>query len=484
VLAITAAEHRANAAQLRVLDYDVLNDPSDPYFVPKCNLKLVGEILPGDATRLEARLAAFEDALEARALLANSESAQDGLFRALCLSSPGGDIGEALKIGELLTEYMLVVDARDSCISACAIMLMRSKRRDGAFAYNGDVPGRYMHYSSRLGFHAPDLILPSDGNIDVAQVREAYARALLTIRSVIFGEDDEVRAESRDRALEGRYRRQLARKDLSEERRNGLERGLERLTRRQTERRALRQARGEFIGRRADMELIPLDLFRAFLAVPPNQLFTMTLVNEALHWGIDVFGLPPPRHISERMLKLACINVARVRCTYGGGRRECLGTSQIPINSRLLTVPDLENVLREVDRIYRWSATRLDSGMPGSKGYEVVGYAMHRKSREQSNDRIYARCEVMVTHVRGELVSIEVDTYNGQGRDWYRGSPLDAPTTQSSVKMHDDARSGGLKAAVFKSHLRPWKMLPGNTRLMELGNNSWRELEKGGPLRP
>lgn len=38
----------AHAARLAILDYHARNDPNQLLFTPRCNLRLSGEILPGD----------------------------------------------------------------------------------------------------------------------------------------------------------------------------------------------------------------------------------------------------------------------------------------------------------------------------------------------------------------------------------------------------------------------------------------------------
>jgi len=107
----------AAAAQFET--FVLSEDPNVPVMV-----QLKGEIVEGDAAKFE--------------------SITEGINKVtLILESPGGLVGEALRIGAAvgLNDFATMVVADTGCFSACGLIWLASSRR-------------YMSASSRIGFHA------------------------------------------------------------------------------------------------------------------------------------------------------------------------------------------------------------------------------------------------------------------------------------------------------------------------------------------
>ncbi|GAB5449213.1 COG3904 family protein [Gymnodinialimonas sp.] len=139
-----------------------------------CSLTLTGPINPGDAARVEAAL----DPLIAELFNYPSHLLNEQVV--VCLESDGGDFLEGLRLAQLFHERTVTtrVSPNSSCISACALAFMggRYDSRSGV----GFSPSRYLHPTSRLGFHAPRLIL-GDGEVNRESVQQSYTAAILSI---------------------------------------------------------------------------------------------------------------------------------------------------------------------------------------------------------------------------------------------------------------------------------------------------------------
>ncbi|MCB1418543.1 MAG: hypothetical protein KDJ74_05895 [Notoacmeibacter sp.] len=105
-------------------------------------------------------------------------------YAVLCLDSPGGSFGEAVRIARLFSEKNIGtrIDDGATCESACALVFMAgrhvSEQAERAIRW------RVLHPRGKLGFHAPALVVP-DGNYDQATVNRAYDVALGTVGSAI-----------------------------------------------------------------------------------------------------------------------------------------------------------------------------------------------------------------------------------------------------------------------------------------------------------
>ena len=136
-----------------------------------CSLYLGGDIGPGDAEALRrllddeiSRVSNYPDFTVDRQIV-------------LCLESQGGSYIEALDMATLVFDRDVTTRILPSgtCLSACALVFMGGNlnTRSG----EGWRSSRYMHPTSRLGFHAPALTLPP-GAFDRDDVQAAYAVAI------------------------------------------------------------------------------------------------------------------------------------------------------------------------------------------------------------------------------------------------------------------------------------------------------------------
>ena len=95
----------------------------------------------------------------------------------ICLDSAGGSLVEAIKIAKFIRDRSrTVVLPSARCESACSIIFM-------AGSINGRVQ-RNIYTSSKLGFHAPELILQGS-NYSAQNVAQAYDLAILTTSEII-----------------------------------------------------------------------------------------------------------------------------------------------------------------------------------------------------------------------------------------------------------------------------------------------------------
>ncbi len=215
----------------------------DPYM--GCDMTLSGVIEKGDATKLDDRFWDFIDAFE----FANpdvfdlNEIATGALAgKRLCLDSPGGSFSEALSIGEELSSNGITTAvARDAlCHSACAILFLAGKSSEkGAAPFT---PGRLLHATASLGFHAPSLVVEG-GQYSKAQVEGAYNVAILSL--------------------------------------------------------------GELVQRKQRWN-IPDSLIEVIVTTPPSEMRTVDTVFEAAFWQIAVVGSVYPQQITPLAAANAC----------------------------------------------------------------------------------------------------------------------------------------------------------------------------------
>ncbi|WP_420324720.1 hypothetical protein [Mameliella sp.] len=168
----------ARAAEITILD----DHPE------ACNAMLSGQITEGDTDRL-------------RRVIPPAKSAFDRAHIAtwLCLDSPGGSFPEGLDLAAYIRETGISthVAADDSCLSACALAFLGGTQfwiEDGLTRSRS----RSMHAAATLGFHAPQLNVPS-GQFSETVVAQAFDVAIRA-SAEIFGGLEELRI-SRDFAL-------------------------------------------------------------------------------------------------------------------------------------------------------------------------------------------------------------------------------------------------------------------------------------------
>ena len=207
-----------------------------------CKLQLAGEIASGDAARLIALSQDWE--LE-------DESTES--WR-LCLDSPGGNLAEALQIAAYLRERGIgtVLEPGAECLSACALVFMMGF----AWGHEEFFINRRMHYTARLGFHRPELVLPPDQrDMPAAAVINAFELALDAALGFV----------------------ELANK------------------------------RAEF----TDAPMMRADLLERVFSHRGTDFFFIDRVDHLGRWGITLTGVPPPRGISAIAARNACDNLTR-----------------------------------------------------------------------------------------------------------------------------------------------------------------------------
>ena len=114
-----------------------------------CNIKMSGDVKSGDLEALKSIIVRMPQNDNQRGFYPRTR---------LCLDSAGGSYEEALKIAEFLLQGGGVGTAtvpNGECLSACAIIFIAGANIGGED--NSVSPDRYLHVSSRLGFHAPYL---------------------------------------------------------------------------------------------------------------------------------------------------------------------------------------------------------------------------------------------------------------------------------------------------------------------------------------
>lgn len=454
-LLATSLASPVSAARLTILDYHIRNDPNQLTFTPRCNARLSGEILPGDpgdtdpekrkgdAERVRVKLAEFarHSAVNVRKYDNSDdyrflpESPGRAAYFALCLASPGGDLMEALRIARLFRDWVLVVEAGESCYSACALIFMRGQRRLEGIHYITTSPGRYLHHAGRLGFHSPALrrAMTGDKPLDPAEVAEAYSRALRTMRSVLFAGTETEPGEK-------------ARTPRSFLHKGWIDRDL------------------------------PLDIALAFLTVPPEEMFVVSTINEAMRWGIEIYGLSPPRALTESMLAAACINTVALDCdgeycsTWGG-----------------------EDIDAATDADYSGPPVHWDQSWQRElmKGFRITRHALMPKPNAPGplvmqafrvvdrQDNVAGRyfCQIETAWIASRMLALDITTFSGTDPD--RKLPSSGPDEATMRKLQQAAAKGSLKDYVSSSHLPVWKLLPGTTRLSDIAKSGWGWLDEG-----
>jgi uncharacterized membrane protein len=272
---------------------DYLNNPlEDMQFEPRCNLMLSGEF---DANTVTA----FEEAvreLNARSHLSSSSSFGADLekqpgFRALCMSSSGGNLHDALALIPHLQDWIAVVPEGAVCESACAIAFMGAGLFAGPYADVGVSStnrrqARYLHYTGILAFHAPTLDDLPDGPYTKEQVLKAYERGRLTMGRILYLDSWDYLVRKQGDGADT--------PDLSTTA-------------------AIEQTLSS-----ADRDpFLPDSLFFTFLVTPNKSSFRVETVEEALVWGIQISGLSKidfAGSIPEFWAWRTCENVAWMIC--------------------------------------------------------------------------------------------------------------------------------------------------------------------------
>lgn len=418
-----------DAARLYVVDADRGNAPSELSFVPRCNAVLSGSILVGDYDKVGAALKRAEFKREFSG------------YKALCLASDGGDLREAIKLGTLFKDWMMVVEEGSRCISACAVLFMSGHTRDTVDGVDTSWPGRHLHHRATLAFHAPALETASR-DVDPESYRQAYARALGTIAMLGFYDHFAIEAHldqfHRASPLWGNEQFSAA------------------------------QERADEIG-----GILPLGLLGAILSTPPDQLYPIDRIGQALAWGIDIYGFAAPRVLSRHMLYVGCVNVARARCQFTAGQ----GFS----SQRCLSYLRVRHIRSPIDtKLRQHDAASLDQFLhrvgDKLKPRKQAPWPRGSQARDGAASQAVALgdvCEIRATWRDGAIANLEIDTFNSATRD---GRPLLEEKVEDAIGRN---RRLGVKRAL-DHQLRTWKLLPASTRLAEIDAGTWALLEAGG----
>lgn len=150
-------------AEITVLDLTAPNLNDEEVSGYRCHYRLSGPLENGDLAKLD------------------SVAINGGL---LCLDSPGGSYGEALRIIDYMQKQKMQgtrLEEGATCDSACAIIFMAGIH----FSFEvGEFPWREMHRTARLGFHSPALVVP-EGTYDASSVGKAYNVALASMADAL-----------------------------------------------------------------------------------------------------------------------------------------------------------------------------------------------------------------------------------------------------------------------------------------------------------
>lgn len=133
------------------------------------NYLVRGEISAGDRDKIKRILQSLRARHDAGTV------GQCGRVR-LSLDSPGGSFGEAMEIATLVwfAHAATYVSEKAKCLSACALIFM------GGSAHAGDgytKTDRVIHYSAKLGFHAPYLSATNFREMSENELRELPVEA-------------------------------------------------------------------------------------------------------------------------------------------------------------------------------------------------------------------------------------------------------------------------------------------------------------------
>ena len=172
--ALAAALHCAlalltgvNAAEIQT----TIRPGQDPWEVDdQCPVSLTGTIEVGDAAKLLALL--------------GDNRTQKGMPITFCLDSTGGNFEEGLKIAEISWERNLstLVLPDKQCLSACAIVFMTGTE----LSTGGVGLARTMHSTSKIGFHAPSIVV-AGGEFDADDLDAAYSAAVDGVGKRLLG---------------------------------------------------------------------------------------------------------------------------------------------------------------------------------------------------------------------------------------------------------------------------------------------------------
>jgi PAN domain len=439
----------ARAAKFEVLeDNNARRNNIDAVdFEPVCNVRMKGQIVAGDVDRMKKVNEYFIQ--EA----AGAETAAEPGKRGLCLNSPGGDLDAALKLLDETRGWTTIIEDGASCVSACALVFMAGGRHDDKRGRKAKTAGRHLHIGGKLGFHAPDIVPSEDAaskSYSADELRQKYALALKTVRSVVFHD----RFEETEAPGLPPHKNEVG--EIIE---------------------------SSLVGRAINDDILTEDLLLIWLTTPPERVYYLTTMQEALHWGIELFGLPQPKHYSKEMLTIACVNTASLRCLGEDGRPDpgnCLGRRRAVIDGR----GDVDWASVEKRLVDQFGGLHAQNLTPAgtTQQLRVVSFQIgDRKRPRRDFDELKWRsaCEVRMIELDGKVKSLEVATFNGRGStdllDAKLSDPVDADFVRNALFDKTYFTAGFLRAA----QTRTWKMVPQKTKLADMAQ-LWGALEGQG----
>jgi len=196
LISIVVANFGSMPSQAAEIEFVTQNVPQKYAGVPKlgndgnkpvCNIRLVGEIVKGDFEKIVAAMKKYK-------LGGNNQ-------KGLCLNSPGGSYGEAIRIakamlnkdgtglainsGEGAFSWWTVVEPDAKCLSACAVIFMAGNYYEVEESI-GPTISRYLHVRGKLGFHSPYLSLAGDEDrtFDAKTVEKIFSLGAEAIREL------------------------------------------------------------------------------------------------------------------------------------------------------------------------------------------------------------------------------------------------------------------------------------------------------------
>lgn len=153
-------------------DLIVNNDPQGD-----CSLRLDGQIENGDITK-------FYDVLgypEGMAPPNNQEIYRDSDIQTLCLNSPGGSLAEGLAIAEYLLVSQWAIKTRiqsgDTCVSSCAFIFLAGMNVEETESITTTFD-RHIEPGGAFGLHAPSLNLSSGQSYTSEDVSTSFSIAI------------------------------------------------------------------------------------------------------------------------------------------------------------------------------------------------------------------------------------------------------------------------------------------------------------------
>lgn len=165
--------HPAHAAEFAVAKIIEVNDGQTAAH-SRVHLTLIGDISPGDTTKLTSLL---DGALKVKGADALSSIH-------LSLNSAGGSFAEGVALMHLFKDRAIetIVAPGNRCLSACALAFLGGTGINDASEFQ---VSRTVYPGGLLGFHAPSLNLDSSTMVPAVLMQDAYAEALNAIGILI-----------------------------------------------------------------------------------------------------------------------------------------------------------------------------------------------------------------------------------------------------------------------------------------------------------